>query len=402
MNVRHDRIARVQARMREEGLVAIVVMNHDDYRWLFGADRTQPRAVVPVAGPPTIIAFSGEEPEIQAVLAAGAAGGADPGVHVFGSVGGQIHEITGLIREIVTAAGAAPPAGAAAPAAGGAAPTVAARAGRPKVGMQMWFETPAFLVDLFRKVNPGVDLVSSDPVMDPLRMVKDDAEVALMVEAQRVAAIGMDRARALLRPGVTAREVATEATYAMMRAGAERTSTPVYVTFGVETCMLHGRLSPAPLRAGELVVVDLTPQVEGYCANLARTFVLGAPDERQQALLDAYAASIPAARDAMRPGATMADLDDAAGAVLERHGLRAYQVNGIGHGLGLRFEETPASTIIPPHRNVPLREGMTVTIGHTVLAIPGFGGVRHEDVYRVTPAGGAILQPYPIDPVVGA
>jgi Xaa-Pro aminopeptidase len=382
MDVRHDRIARVQARMREEGMAAIMVMNHDDYRYLFGTDRTQPRAIVPAAGAPTIIAFTGEEPEIRAALRT-PDGSPDGDVHVFGSVGGQIHEVVGLLREIIGREGAP-------------------ESGRPKVGMQMWFETPAFLVELFRKVNPTLELVSSDPVMDPLRMVKDDGELALMVEAQRVAAIGMDRARELLRPGVTAHEIATEATYAMMRAGAERTSTPLYVTFGIETCQLHGRLSPNPLRAGELAVIDLTPQVEGYCANLARTFVLGEPDEHQRALLDAYAEVIPAVREAMRPGATVADLDAIVGSVLERHGLGAYHVNGIGHGLGLRFEETPASTIIPPHRNVPLREGMTMTIGHTVLAIPGFGGVRHEDVYRVTPSGGEILHPYPIDPVIGA
>jgi Xaa-Pro aminopeptidase len=77
------------------------------------------------------------------------------------------------------------------------------------------------------------------------------------------------------------------------------------------------------------------------------------------------------------------------------------QISFTGSGLGLRFEEAPASTIIPPHRNLRLRHGMTVTIGHTILAIPGFGGVRHEDVYRVTPAGG-ILAPYPIAPVVVA
>jgi Xaa-Pro aminopeptidase len=70
--------------------------------------------------------------------------------------------------------------------------------------------------------------------------------------------------------------------------------------------------------------------------------------------------------------------------------------------LGLRFEETPASTIIPPHRNVPLREDMTMTIGHTVLAIPGVGGVRHEDVYRVTPTGAEIVWPYPIEPELTA
>ena len=104
----------------------------------------------------------------------------------------------------------------------------------------------------------------------------------------------------------------------------------------------------------------------------------------------------------MRPGATVADLDRAAGAAFERHGLGSYQVYGIGHGIGLRFEETPAPTIIPPHKSVPLREGMTVTLGHPVMAIPGFGGVRHEDIYRVTPDGGVVLHEYPIDAVVGA
>jgi Xaa-Pro aminopeptidase len=374
MNVRHDRIARVQARMREEGLLALVILNHDDYRYLFGDDRYQPRAVIPVEGPPTIIAFVGEEPEIRAGLAEGE-------VLVFGSVGGQIHDVVGMLHELVERLG--PPAG-----------------GRPRVGIQMWFDTPAFLVDLFRKVNPGIEVVSSDPVMDPLRMVKDDGELAHMTEAQRIAGIGMDRAREMLRPGVTARAIATEVTYAMLREGAEDTSTPLFVTFGLETCMLHGRLSPAPLRVGELVVIDLTPRVEGYCANLARTFVLGEPSDRQRALLDAYAALVPAARDAMRPGSTVADMDRAVGEVLASHGLAEHQVQGIGHGLGLRFEETPAPTILPPHKGVPLRDGMTMTIGHTVLAIPGLGGVRHEDVYRVTLAGGELLCPYPVDPVV--
>ncbi len=387
MNVRHDRIARVQARMREEGLVAIVILNHDDYRYLFGADRYQPRAIIPVQGPPTIIAFMGEEPEIRASLAAQA--GTAPGtgrvgeVLVFGSVGGQIHDVVGMLHELVERVGPPP-------------------SGRPKVGIQMWFETPAFLVELFRKVNPGIEVVSSDPVMDPLRMVKDDGELALMTEAQRIAGVGMDRARELLRPGVTAREIAIEAGYTMMRAGAEGTSTPIFVTFGIETCMLHGRVSPEPLRAGELVVIDLTPRVEGYCANLARTFVLGKPSERQQSLLDAYAELIPAARDAMRPGATVGDMDRAVGEVLARRGLAQHHVQGIGHGLGLRFEETPAPTILPPHKGIPLREGMTMTIGHTVLAIPGFGGVRYEDVYRVTGAGGEMLRPYPTDPVLPA
>jgi Xaa-Pro dipeptidase len=375
--VRHDRIERAQALMREQGVGAIVVLNHDDYRWFFGFDRAQPRAIIPATGQPALVAFTAEEEELREMI-----GGGD--VMIWGSVGGQINDVVTRLRAIGAESGAA------------------GSGGHLRVAMQQWFETPAFLVALFTKVNPGVEVVSSDPIMDPLRAVKEPAEIDSMVAAQRIAGLGMDRARSLLRDGASAHEIATETVYAMMRAGANRTSTPVYVNVGRETCMLHGWVSPHPMRTGDLVVIDLTPMVDGYCANLARTFVLGEPDERQRSLLDAYRALVEAVRDAMRPGVTVADLDARVGGILRDRGLDDYHVNGIGHGIGLRFEETPASTIIPPHRNIPLREGMTITIGHTILAIPGVGGVRHEDVYRVTAGGGAILAPYPIDPVIAA
>lgn len=184
MNVRHDRIALVQAGMREEGLVATMLMNHDDFRYLFGTDRSQPRAIIPAHGPPELIAFAAEEPELRDSLDNG-------GVRVFTSVGGQIHDVVSRLQEIVAESGLPP-------------------GERPKVGMQLWFETPAFLVDMFRKVNPGVELVSSDPVMDPLRAVKDADALALRTEAQRIAGLGMDRARELLREGITAHEIVTE------------------------------------------------------------------------------------------------------------------------------------------------------------------------------------------------
>jgi Xaa-Pro dipeptidase len=383
MQIQFDRIERLQENMRRHGLVAIVILNHDDFRYLFGEDRAQPRAIIPFEGAPEIIVFTGEEPDVLSALGSA---GSDGRVRVFRSVGGQINDVVGRVRELSeagTAAGLAP-----------------GQSGRPKVGLQMWFGTPAFMVDLFRQVNPEVEVVSSDPAFDPLRAVKDEVELKLMTEAQRIAGIGMDRARELLHPGATGREVATEALYAMMKAGAEGTSTPIHVNLGPDTCMLHGRLSARPLEHGQLAIVDLTPQVEGYCANLARTFVMGPPDERQSELIATYREIVAAARAAMVPGATVAALDAAARAVCERHGLADLQVYGLGHGIGLRFEERPAPTIIPPHKGVPLEAGMTVTIGHTVLAIPGFGGVRFEDVYRVGDGGATPLAEYPIDPVL--
>jgi Xaa-Pro dipeptidase len=356
--------------MREQGMVGIMIMNHDDYRYFFGRDWTQPRAIIPFQGPPILVAFVGEEPALQEYVG-------DAEVKVFTHVGEQMADVSGAFREML-------------------GPARAAGLGdRPRIGMQMWFHTPAFLVDMFRKVNPRLELVSSDPVMDALRMVKEPEEVEHLTEVQRVAGLGMDRAREMLEPGVTGHEIATEALYTMMKAGAEGTSTPLHVNIGPDSCMIHGRLSPKPLEAGDLVVIDLTPQLEGYCANLARTFVLGRPDDRQQRLLEAYAQMVEATRQMMKPRVRVRDLDARGREVCEAHGLGDYHLDGISHGIGLRFEETPASTIIKQHRNVEIREGMTMTIGHTILAIPGFGGVRNEDVYLVTPDGGQILCPYP-------
>lgn len=375
MQINHDRIRRAQERMAQHGMIGLMIMNYDDYRYFFGDIRAQPRAIVPAVGPPIFIGFSAEEPELRQELV-------DEPVKVFSHVGEQISNVRETFRSLF----------------GGPLPGLKPpSSGKPRVGMQMWFNTPAFLVDLFRKVNPQIELVSSDSVMDELRMVKDPGEIELMRKAQSIAALGMDRVKQLLRAGVTGHEIATEVLYTMMKAGAEGTSTPIHINEGIRSCWIHGKVGRMPMQPGDLVVVDLTPQFEGYCANLARTFVLGDPNEVQRQLLDTYREMHEATRRMLRPATTVAELDTTGKEICVRRRLGEYHLKGISHGIGLRFEEKPASTIIPIHRRTELRENMTVTIGHTILAIPGVGGVRFEDVYRVTPDGGEALHDYPMD-----
>lgn len=375
MQIRHDRIRRAQELMAQQGMIGLMIMNDDDYRYFFGDIRAQPRGIIPAAGPPIFIGFSAEEPELHQEIG-------DEPVKVFSHVGEQISDVRETFRSLF---GGPPP--------GFKPPT----RGKPRVGMQMWFHTPAFLVDLFRRVNPQVELVSSDPVMDELRMVKESGEIERMRQAQSIAALGMDRGKQLLRPGVSGHEIATEVLYTMMKAGAEGTSTPIHINAGIRSCWIHGKVDKQPIQTGDLVVIDLTPQFEGYCANLARTFVLGQPGGEQRRLLDTYREMHEATRHMLKPGIPVAELDAIGNEICTHRGLGEYHLNGISHGIGLRFEETPASTIHPTHRKTALRENMTVTIGHTILAIPGVGGARFEDVYRVTPDGGEVLHPYPMD-----
>lgn len=376
MPIATQRIERAQQLMAQQSIIGLMIMTRDDYRYFFGELRVQPRAIIPVVGPPILIAFGAEEPELR--QAAG-----DLPLIVFSDVAEQMTGVRQAFRALVE---------------GGLPPDFPVPPdGRMRVGMQLWFNTPAFLVDLFRKLNRDLEIVSSDPVMDPLRMIKEPSELALMRRAQEIAALGMDRARQLIAPGVSGHEIATEALYVMMRAGAEGTSTPIHVNVGVRSCWIHGLADRRPVARGDLVVVDLTPQVEGYCANLARTFVVGPPTDLQARLYRTYGEMRETTRAMLRPGVKVMELDAAGKRVCQAAGLGDYHIDGIAHGIGLRFEETPAPTIIKGHRRELLQAGMTVALGHTILAVPGVAGVRVEDVYQVTAGGGEILVPYPVD-----
>jgi Xaa-Pro dipeptidase len=375
MKLNQERIQKAQDLMREEGMIGIMIMTRDDYRYFFGETRVQPRAIIPAFGDPVIISFKGEAEEIRAALG-------DQPVKVFSHVGEQMSNVSKTFRSLAKELPR----------------KMDLAEDQPlKVGMQMWFHTPAFLVDLFRKLNPQVELVPSDPVMDELRMVKDEEEIELMRKAQEIAGLGMDTLRVMLEPGRSGREIAAEVTCVMLKAGASGTSTPIHINIGIRSCWIHGKADDTTIQIGDLVVADLTPMYKGYCANLARTFVIGEPDEQQMLLIDTYLEMIKATQEALQPGITVGRLDKIGLEICEEKGLEEYHLRGISHGIGLRFEETPASTILPAHSTVKLRENMVMTIGHTILAIPGFGGVRFEDTYRVTPAGGKILYEYPVD-----
>jgi Xaa-Pro dipeptidase len=376
IKIHYERLKKAQELMKKNGMVGIMIMNHDDFRYFFGDIRVQPRAIIPASGSPIFVVFSAEEEEIRSQVK-------NEEIKIFSHVGEQISDVRNVFHSLFDG----PPPGITPP-----------PDGKLRIGMQMWFHTPAFLVDLFRKVNPQAELVPSDPVMDALRMVKDPEEIQLMKKAQSIAASRMARAKELLRPGVTGHEIATEVLYTMMKNGAEGTSTPVHINAGKQSCWIHGKVSKDPIKAGDLVVIDLTPQYDGYCANLARTFMVGRkPDEIQQKLIDTYIDIHESTRKELKPGVTVSDLDKIGKEICTGNGLEQYHLKGISHGIGLRFEENPASTIIPAHSRTKLDENMTVTIGHTILAIPGVGGVRFEDVCRVTKDGGEILHSFPFE-----
>lgn len=352
--------------MRQKGIDAYLILTHDDHIYFFGEDRHQPRAIIPAQGLPIIVTFRGEEDEIRQKH------GVDD-VRVFGTVGQQIKDVIEVMREL----------------------------SREKatftVGVQMGFATPAFLLNLFQKANPRVTVVDIAPVMDELRMIKDPAEIALMRRAAEIAAIGMQAVIRSLMPGVTENNVAAEAEYAMRKAGGHGTATPIFVNSGIRSGWLHGTATDEPIAEGALVVVDLVPRYHGYCANLCRTFVVGTPTEKQKEMFDIYAKAQAAGIKALKPGAHIRDIDNAVKPIFDQAGYGDFYVPGISHSIGLAFEETPAPTIHPGDAGIQIREGMTLTVGHSVFSMPGVGGVRLEDTFHITANGAVPLTDFPIE-----
>ena len=362
--INRQRLQRAQERMQQRGIDAYLILTHDDYIYFFGEDRYQPRAIVPAEGPPIIITFRGEENEVRESFGL-------EDVRIFSTVGQQIKDVVEVMRQLT------------------------GEKTSPTIGVQMWFSTPAFLLDMFQRANPQVKVVDIAPVMNELRMIKDEGEIALMRRAGEIAAIGMEAAVKALRPGITENEVAAEIEYAMRKAGGHGTATPVFVNSGVHSGWLHGTATDKRIEEGDLVVVDVVPRYRGYCANLCRTFAIGAPLEKQKELFGVYEKAQTAGIEALKPGARMKDIDAVAKAIFDEAGYGDRFVIGISHSIGLDFEETPAPTIHPRDFSIQIREGMTLTVGHSVLSVPGVGGVRLEDTFYLSSDGPVALSHFP-------
>lgn len=350
--INQSRIEAVQQRMQAHGIDAYLILTHDDYIYLFGEDRYQPRGIIPAHGDPIIVCFAGEEAELKKSLGVSK-------VRIFGSVGQQIKDVVETMREIC------------------------GNKENIKIGVQMGFFTPAFLLNMFQRANPKVQVTDIAPVMDDLRLIKDSNELALITKAAEIASAGMEAAKRTIRVGITENEVGAEIEYAMRKAGGHGTATPVFVNSGIRSGWLHGMVTDKKIEDGDLIVIDLVPRYHGYCANLCRTFVVGEPSPKQKEMFSTYQEAQRAAVAAMKPGVKMKSVDEAAKAIFDQHGFGEYYIYGISHSIGLQFEETPMPTIHPAHINHELANGMVLTAGHSVLSVPGIGGVRIEDTYKL-------------------
>ncbi|MFY1635690.1 M24 family metallopeptidase [Solwaraspora sp. WMMB335] len=220
-------------------------------------------------------------------------------------------------------------------------------------------------------------------LVERLRAVKDADEVQALREAADLAEELVRRLPGWLRPGRPENEIAGEIEYAQRHLGAERSAAPILVSSGERSTMPHGAASGKPLAQGEPVLVDLSPVVRGYRADITRTFFLGTAGPQYRRLHRAVTAAHTESMAAVRAGVRASEVDAVARRVLAGYDLDGYFKHSLGHGIGLDQHEPP---LLSPYDDTVLAAGMVVMIEPGVY-VPGVGGTRIEDAVLVTEDG---------------
>ena len=245
--------------------------------------------------------------------------------------------------------------------------------------------TPFFVFDGIRNCQDSYQLVSAKRITAGCRMIKSDAEIAIMQHAMNITLEVQKATARILRVGISAKEVTDFIHDAHVKYGATSGSYFCIVLFGVDSSFPHGVKSPKDLEENDVVLIDTGCMLHDYISDITRTYVFGKPNKEQIRIWNIEKETQLAGFDAAQLGNTCADVDKAARVVLEAHGLGPdYKLPGLphrtGHGIGLEIHEWP---YIVRNDHSILELGMTFS-NEPMICVPDKFGIRLEDHIYMT------------------
>ncbi len=265
----------------------------------------------------------------------------------------------------------------------------------------------------FKLLRDGLKLSPANGMIFPEREIKNPAETAALRAGNRCAALGIAAAEALLRRAkikgrwlyhqgrrLTSEDLKFAIETACLAAGG--VSLDTIAAGGNQGCDPH-ESGHGPIRAHELVIVDVFPRVTatGYHGDMTRTFLRGRATEAQRRLVATVRAGQQLALSAVRAGANGRDVHRRVSDFFTAQGYRSRHTprgsvgffHGTGHGLGLAVHELPR---ISGTTDYELKAGAVVTV-EPGLYYPGIGACRIEDVVQVTAGRPRLLSHFHYD-----
>src|ERR1700722_12753264 len=252
-------------------------------------------------------------------------------------------------------------------------------------------ELVRFRSELPSKLRRAFLVPLAAPLVEPLRLIKDEDELKLMSEAALIGCRLFEHVLGIIRPGIREVEIAAELEHQARLNGAEGMSFETIVASGERSALPHGKASNAPLPRRGFVTLDFGIIREGYCSDMTRTVCLGTPRSEERNAYEAVLQAQESAVAAVSAGVSCGEVDEAARSVLRKAGMADAFTHSTGHGVGLEIHESPR---VGAGQSTRLQPGMVVTIEPGVYW-PGKFGLRIEDMVAVTKTGGQVLTPAP-------
>ncbi|MEW2549781.1 Xaa-Pro peptidase family protein [Streptomyces sp. NPDC047002] len=259
-----------------------------------------------------------------------------------------------------------------------------------RVGVAHLELLPTVLADALHTALPGAELVSATGLMDGVRLVKSDWELARMRRSAAVCAAGWEAFVDVLEPGLPEYRIVAEVEARIKLLGAEDNF--MLIASGGDE--VRGMTAPTPrvLAAGDMVRTELTPQMDGYWLQICRSAVVGEPSDGQRASFDLFNEAVEAGMAAVRPGVTAHDVAKAQNDVFRARGYGEYCTSQYtrvrGHGHGLHLDETP---IIEGNETVLPQNAVFIIHPNTYTPLAGYHVLG--DPVRVTQDGCEVLIP---------
>ncbi len=238
--------------------------------------------------------------------------------------------------------------------------------------------------DQFRQALHPCEIKPAYQVIEALRTVKDPEELELIQQAEAIGDAAFDAVLPQIKPGMTEKQLAECIRRELFAAGGEDLSFPVIAASGPNCSICHAQPGERLLQPGDLVLMDFGCVYKGYCSDMTRTVCLHSTDDlKAEMLYHVVRAAQNAAFEAIAPGVPLSVPHMAAVKVFTEAGLADKFVHSLGHGVGLEIHEDPR---MAPAAQGILQPGQVVSV-EPGLYLPGFGGVRIEDLVTITEHG---------------
>lgn len=242
----------------------------------------------------------------------------------------------------------------------------------------------------FREAAGRAKLIEAGALPTELRAVKDEAEIKQIEDNQRLNERILQRALVTVRNGVTEQAIRAEILRELINEQVEESFGSI-IAAGSNSSLPHAVPSRARVKDGQYLLFDMGVKRNFYHSDMTRTFAVGKTSARHREIYEVVLEAQQRALNQLKPGASCRDVDAAARDYITERGYGEYFGHGLGHGVGLEIHESP---ILNPRTADVLREGMVVTVEPGIY-VPGFGGVRIEDLCVITPTGYSNLTGFP-------